>query len=214
LPPSPLQADIDRISDFVKTFPHDPCVFLHLVKVTSSSAAIAGFAQSRNAFETLDRAFAQTIGFSPDIVGQLIAPKQCPALDFLRRTSGGDETPPTLFLKSFRVGTGQSLSGEMHGFGRQEVALLQLQEDGTVLNVTKALKRDGDARTFDLPMTRQVPGGSAPQMLILVASLRPLAVLAKEGPQAAEPLFRSILDEAAGRHDRLSVDAKVFRLGG
>ena len=92
--------------------------------------------------------------------------------------------------------------------------MLQVRDDGTVVNVSKALKADGPAQTFDVKVTRGAGPGAANQLLIVVASPRPLDALSKGGDLNADQVFRSILDEAASKGDTLSATAKAFLLGG
>ncbi len=202
---------VDRVRDFVKTYDGGDCFFALPVRITERSAAIDGFSQAKTAWEAFDTAFTSRFGFSPDVVGNRIWSHQCTALQFLRQTAGNG-TVPTLFLASTRVGRGQSLAGEVRESDGQSLALLQVQEDGTVVDVSKALKSDGNAQTFDLKMTRNVASGPVPQLLIVVSSQHPLTALTQAVPQAADSIFSSILDEASKSNDRLAVGAKLFLL--
>lgn len=210
VPPQPGPV-IDRIKDFIKDYDGGDCFFAMPVRVTERSAAIDGFSQSKTAWEGFDQAFTSRFGFSPDVVGNRIWSHQCAALQFLRRASG-EGVPPILFLASTKVVRGHSLAGEVRGWDGQSLTLLQVQEDGTVVDVSNALKRDGTAQTFDLRMSRDIGPGPFPQLLIVVAGPHPPTAPNPAGAQSADRVFATILDDAAKRGDRLTVGVKLFLL--
>ncbi len=202
---------VDRIREFVRRYDGGDCFVALPVRISERSAAIDGFSQAKTTWETFETAFTSSFGFAPDVVGNRIWSHQCTAIQFLRQTAGNGAVP-TLFLASTRVGPGQSLAGEVREWDGRSLALLQVQEDGTVVDVSKALKSDGNAQTFDLKMTRNVAAGPVPQLLIVVSSQHPLAALSQTGPPSADRIFGSILDEASKSNDRLAVGAKLFLL--
>ena len=213
-PPPPLDQPepvIERVKDFVKAYDGGDCFFAMPVRITDSSAAIDWFSQSKTAAKTLETAFQSSFGYLPDVIDHRIWSHQCAALQFLRRVAGNG-IAPVLFLTSIRVAQGQSLAGEVRGSDGQSLALLQVQEDGTVVDVSKALKSDGNAQTFDLKMTRTVGSGSAPQLLIVVTSQHPLTTLSQTVPEAADHVFGSILDEVTKNGDHVSAGANLFLL--
>lgn len=197
---------------YVKAYAASPCFVAKPVQFTATSALVEAFGLSRDDFSAFDRQFSGRFGFAPDVAGYRVWSKQCPALDFVRKASSSGPDNPYLLLKSMRVGSAEPISGEIRNVGDRTLTLLLAQEDGTVRNVSDRLKPNGDAQTFDLsndPRTSPVP-----QLLIVIASQRPLAASAAGNPLNAGTLFPALLAEAAAKGQAFSVDTKLFLLGG
>jgi len=201
-----------RIMTYINRYDGGDCFFISPVRVTKGSAGIAGFATSSNSFNAFDEAFSRSNGFSPDVTGQIIWKSQCPAVDFLRRVRDQDHLAPTLELKSISIQNGQSLAGEIRGYGTQTVGLLQVQDDGLVRNVSNQLRENRDAKIFDVPISREGSGGPFPQMLLVVVSSQPLATLKTVEQMAADRFFAALLSEAAAKGEKLAATAKLFLL--
>jgi hypothetical protein len=203
-----------RIMRYINRYDGGDCFFVSPVRVAKDSAGITGFAKSSDPFDAFNQAFSQSIGFSPDVTGQIVWTSQCPAVDFLRRVRDENQVAPILELKSISLHNGQSLAGEIRGYGNQMVGLLQVQDDGLVRNVSDRLKEDRDAKVFDLPISRAGSGGPFPQMLLVVVSSQPLATLKTDQPVAADKFFPALLGEAAANGQKLGATAKLFLLRG
>lgn len=211
-PPSPTDRGTDAMAAYVKTYAASPCFVVKPVQFTATTALVEAFGLSRDDFSAFDREFSGKFGFSPDVAGYKVWSKQCPALDFVRKASSGGPDNPYLLLKSMRVGSAEPISGEIRNAGDRTLTLLLAQEDGTVRNVSNTLKQNGDAQTFDLSTDpRPSP---VPQLLIVIASQRPLAASAAGTPLNAGTLFPALLEEAAAKGQVFSVDTKLFLLGG
>ncbi len=213
LQPTVTPVSVGRITDYIKGYQAGGCLFAQPGRITPSSAAIDGFAQSRADIEGLDQGFTHTIGFQPDITAVRIVARQCPALDFMRHVKT-DDTAPALILTSDRVSHDQALAGEVQVKAEHSIALLQVRDDGTVINMSKALKADGSAQTFELHALHASSTGVSPQLLIAVASPHPLDTLTKAGDRKADEVFRAILDEAGKKGDTVSANVKAFLAGG
>jgi eukaryotic-like serine/threonine-protein kinase len=70
-----------------------------------------------------------------------------------------------------------------------------------------------DSATFSLKLNRSGAQGAKPQILLAIASSRPLTLLATSKPLAAETLFPLLLDEARGFGITIDVAVKYFHLG-
>jgi serine/threonine-protein kinase len=205
---------IVRIMRYVSRYDGGDCFFVAPVRVAKDSAGVAGFAKASDRFDDFDRAFSREIGFSPDITGQIVWTAQCPAVDFLRRVRVDDQAAPILDLKSISVRNGQSLVGEIRGYGNQTVDLLQVQDDGLVRNLTDTLREDGDAKVFELPVSRGGTGGPFPQLLLVVVSPQSLSTLKTDRPIPADQFFPAVLSEAAAKGYKLGATARLFLLRG
>ena len=199
---------------YVSGYDGGDCFFVAPVRVAKDSAGVAGFAKTSDRFDDFDRAFSREIGFSPDITGQIVWTSQCPAVDFLRRLRPDGQAAPILDLKSISVRNGQSLVGEIRGYGNQTVDLLQVQDDGLVRNLTDMLREDGDAKVFDLPVSRGGAGGPLPQLLLVVVSPQSLSTLKTDRPIPGDLFFPAVLSEAATKGYKLGATARLFLLRG
>ena len=70
-----------------------------------------------------------------------------------------------------------------------------------------------DSVTFSLKLNRSGAQGPKPQLLLAIASSRPLTLLATSKPLAAETLFPLLLDEARRFGITMDVAVRYFHLG-
>jgi serine/threonine-protein kinase len=111
------------------------------------------------------------------------------------------------------VRNGETLTGLVDRFGSRNIELLLVSDGGTVQNVSNLLKPGTDAKTFSIGMReREGAQGSQPQLLVAVASPRPLDVLKAVGPVAADQFFPAVLNEAQRTGQALGVTARYFKL--
>jgi serine/threonine-protein kinase len=164
-------------------------------------------------FHGLDEAFQREIGFSPDIgVRQVTAP-QCPAITLLGQLRGERARAPRLDLDKVAVRSGETLSGTVERFGSRHIELVLVTDRGTVQNVSNLLKPGIDAKTFSIGLQQRPDAtGSLPQLLVAVASPRPLQTLQSSQPAGADQLFPALLSEATRSGQTLGVAARYFRL--
>src|SRR5262249_25294621 len=148
-PPAPMPKEGDPlagIASYVNGYDGGDCVFLLPLRVASNSAGIEAFALSRETMDIFHQKFAAAIGFAPDVSTQWVSQPQCPAVDFLRKMHAAGEPTPLLDLKRISVQSGQSQAGEIRAADNRAIALLYVQEDGLVHDVSDKLVVDGDAR--------------------------------------------------------------------
>jgi serine/threonine-protein kinase len=215
LPPQPVPppvTDTERITRYVSQFQGGPCFYAAAVRLDKKSAGVEAFARTNEAFDAFYAAFTNAIGYEPDLTQQKVYSTQCPAVDFLHRAAADGQPAPVIDLRNISLRTGQLLSGEIRGYGTSKVALLQIQEDGVVRNVSRNAKDDGDAQLFDVPMVRRVNGGPFPEMLVLVTSPQSLNAFEPATPTAADAFFDNVAAEASSKNLKLGVAAKMFLL--
>ena len=214
-PASAVQAEgaaqPEAMAAFTRSFAPTACFMAKAVQFTPTSALVEAFGLSREDFATFDRDFSAKFGIAPDVAGYRVWSKQCPAVAFARQISGNAEKNPFLLLKSMRVGSGQPISGEVRNAGDTPLTLLMVREDGTVRNLSDALKAHGDAWTFDLP--NDARPSAVPQLLIVLANNRPLKTV-QNGPLTADALFPALQSEITAGAKPIGIDTKLFLLGG
>jgi hypothetical protein len=202
---------IGQIVRYVEHYDGGRCFFVAPVAVTETEAKLEGYGASARPFEALDTAFRHENGFEATIDVRLVNPAQCPAVAFLGRLRGS--SAPHLRVDAGNLGPGDVLSGTVDGFGSRKVELLIATDAGTVQNVSHLLKPGTDAKTFTISR-RDIAwaSGGQPQLLIVVASPRPLDALRFDRPIAAERLFSAVLGEAARTNQPLAAMARYFKI--
>ncbi len=216
LPPStgPVrETKSEGIKRYVEQYDGGDCFFVAPVAVSERFATIEGFGASVRAFEALNSAFKRDIGFVPDVGMRVVTEAQCPAITFLSRLRGERARAPRLEIDNIHLRSGDYLSGNVSGFGGRNIELFLVSDGGTVQNVTNLLKPGTDAKTFDIGMSRKEgPAGEQPQLLIAVASPRPIPALRPPGPVSANQFFQTVLAEEARNSQGLAASAKYFQL--
>ena len=107
---------------------------------------------------------------------------------------------------------GEILTGSVEDSGSRSVELLLVSDGGIVQNVSAYLKPGIDAKTFNIGMRRDGLSGSQPQLLIAVATPRPLESLRTAGAIDAARLFPAIMAEADKTQQVVSATARYFKL--
>jgi eukaryotic-like serine/threonine-protein kinase len=215
-PMSPLEQPAtdprQRIIEFINAYDGGDCFFVTPEAVDEGKATLDGLGSSVAPFEVLDYEFKRHNGFEASIGVHQVMSEQCPAVSFLFHTRQQRGDAPRLDVVTAGLRNGV-LKGVVSAFGDGNVALLLTGDDGYVRNVTSLLKSNGNVKTFAMGLTRTNPGPPRPQLLIVIASPRPLAALAlpADGSLAGE-VFPQILAEVSQTGQPLSVSAKYFML--
>jgi serine/threonine-protein kinase len=182
------------------------------VAIGEAAAALEGFGASTRPFESLDAAFRREQGFEASIGVRQVTQPQCPAITFLNRLRGENARAPRLHVDSTRLRNGEVLAGTVDGFGSRNVELLLVSDGGIVQNVSNLLKPGIDAKTFNIGIRRESLTGSQPQLLIAVASSKPLDSLRPTGAMAADRFFPAVLSEAERARQPISATARYVKL--
>lgn len=203
----------DQIERYISQYEGGECFYISPVAVTDQAATIEGYGQTVAPFQALDEAFRRNIGFEADIGLRKVTPAQCAAINFLGQTRHERGPAPQINVGETNLRGGQALSGTLSAPPNQHVDLLLVSDDGTVQNVSRLLKPGADGRTFNMRMSRTGAGGAQPQLLVAVASAKPLDSLTHLKDTApADELFPKVLAEAARAGQPIKVAAKYFKL--
>jgi serine/threonine-protein kinase len=93
---------------------------------------------------------------------------------------------------------------------REQLERERIEEEERRLRAEFAAR---DSVTFSLKLNRSGAQGPKPQLLLAIASSRPLVLLATAKPLAAETLFPLLLDEAHRFGNTMDIAVKYFHLG-
>jgi serine/threonine-protein kinase len=203
----------EKIKQYVEQYDGGECFFIAPIAVGETRATIEGLGASVQPFSNLDAAFKRDNGFEADISLRQVTQAQCPAITFLGRLRAERARAPRLDIDKVSLRSGETMTGLVDRFGSRNVELLLVSDTGLVQNVSQQLRPGTDAKTFSIGMQeREGTPGSQPQLLLAVASPRPLDALKAARPVAAEQFFPAVLNEAQRTGQTLGVTARYFKL--
>ncbi len=136
-----------------------------------------------------------------------VAAPQCPAISFLDQLRNTSAAPVKLDLSASSLRAGQTLSGAVSELDGRDVAILTIAGDGSVRAVPTT-KSGRDDATFS---SRAEPGDGKLQLVLAVASPKPLTALRPGQPAPASKLFPAALAEAGDGAD-LTATARAFKV--
>jgi hypothetical protein len=202
---------VDEIIRYVEEYDGGNCFYVVPVAINESEAALEGYGVSTRPFSFLDTAFRREIGFEAAIGVRVVTPAQCPAITFLARLRGTGA--PHLHIDGSALRPGDTLTGTVVGYGNRNVELLLVSDTGIAENMSHLLKPHPEGKSFDIAMLRRAgASGGQPQLLIAIASPRPLEALRLDAPLAAERIFPALLNEATRTGQALAAMARYFKL--
>jgi serine/threonine protein kinase len=203
-----------QVTDYLQRYPVGDCALI-VPKVVQSGDSlqvdIKFIGDSREAAEALDTAFRVANGIEPKIIGGLVTPEQCPAVEFLRHVSTAQALD--LNLDGFALRGDEKLTGSVREQAGQKTALLAVSARGQVSDLTGDLRKyaDGMAR-FEtrLPDT----GSQVQQPSMLLAVSVPQDVPLPSTSLAADAYFPALF--LAGQKSGASIAAAVeyLKVGG
>jgi serine/threonine protein kinase len=203
----------DRIRRYVEQYDGGPCFFITPGPIGDGSAEIEGLGASRQPFDVLNEAIMRDLGFEAGINIRQVTTAQCPAVTFLAALRAERQRAPRIDIDRHIVQDGSALTGIIDRFGNRNIELLLVSDAGTVQNVSSFLRPGTDAKSFNLNMGRNsgVPG-SQPQLLVAVASVRPISALQPSGAAGADQIFPAALSEVQRSGQPVAASARYFLL--
>ncbi len=201
-----------RLATLVKTlkdYDGGECFFAAPTVLADGGPAIEGYGLSTAPFRALDQTFRQANGFEADIGVRPVAAQQCPAISFLNELRNTPAAPVKLELAAASLRTGQPLSGAVSGLDGREATVLIVAGDGAVRAVPTTRSGPDDAATFS---ARAEPADGKLQLVLAVASPKPLASLRLGQPGVAAKVFPSTLSEAEKAGADLAATARSFKV--
>ncbi len=222
-PPAPGTARTEPAGDarprlvrFITAYDGGDCFYVTPVTVTETSATIDGYGISIVPFEVFRYDFKQVSGFEAALDLLRITPSQCAAATFLSRLGSRPGPSPRLDISAAKVRSGGVLSGSIADVGSRHLDLLLVSDDGLVYNMTGRLAVTGATRTFKIGLQLVNAGQPQPQLIIAVASSRPLEAFASGAAGAslggASQVFSRALTEAQRPGQDLAASARYFTL--
>ena len=206
---------IEQISDYLRDYNGGDCFYVSPVTIATREAKIEAFGATPAPFMAFDSSFQSTLGFEPEIDLRQVTAAQCPVVDFLARKGlQRTQRAPRLTLKSDRVRSGQELSGTIEARPDSNIEIFLVADDGLVHNLGAYGKKTGDTTAFTLRVEASATGDAKPQMVVAVATSRPIPTLKITQPSNAERFFRQTLEDASRANQLLGISVRYFKLGG
>ena len=183
-----------RVRRFIEDYDGGNCFKITPLVVDTTMATIDGIGPSAEPFSALDQAFKAAFGFEANIEFKTVTPSQCSAVSFLGRNRFNPAFAPRIDINVTELRNGQAVTGTVSARRDLQLEVLLVREDGFVQNVTGML-RSSNQRSFNIMMDRPASASPKPQLLIALATTRPVPALTLAKPAHADQLFPSILAE-------------------
>jgi hypothetical protein len=182
------------------------------IAISRTAAAIEAYGASDQGFDAFAEAFNRQQGFEASVGRRQITPAQCPVLEFVKQSHSEQARAPRIVLNTTEVTNGDTLTGTIENFSSNVVELFMISDSGQAHRLSALLKPGTDSLSFSIGMQRN-ENGTAPQLLLAVATSEALAVLKEAQPAAAKTLFADATSEARRRNITIAAAARYFTLG-
>jgi eukaryotic-like serine/threonine-protein kinase len=207
------QRSIANTMRYLDQYDGGPCFFIKPLQVTDDSALVEGYGMVSRPFNELDTAFRRKIGFEATIGLHQIEPAQCPALFLLGQLrNSAATTAPKIVLASTALKLGQNLTGTIEGIEGRQIDLLLVTDNGTVRRLAAtSFPPANDKLPFSAKLDGDIANGKL-QLLVAIASPKPLPVIEHAVSTTAEKLFQRVVDDAKLAGPGVSASLRSFRL--
>ena len=202
--PAPASEFALRVKRFIDAYDGGPCFKITSAKADRAQTRIEGIGTSAEPFNALDDAFKKALGQEADIQFKAVTPQQCSAMNFLARSRFNEKLAPRLEVSALEVRNGQPISGKVGTQRDLQLEVLLVTEDGFVQNITGAL-RAVEVRSFEQTVDRPATAQQKPQLVIAIASAKPLPLLKLAKPVHSDRLFPDLIAEVRDHGATLGV---------
>jgi hypothetical protein len=220
-PDSSLGTEVDkptdryrRIVDFVRQYAGGDCFIALPAMSPDGAVTFQTFGRDKVREEAFKAALSGIDGFQAEVSNGDIADPQCLALSFARTTKRYPGFSLMIDLDEADIASGTRLSGKVLNAGERELHLLLIDDEGKVQSLDKVLE-PGNAtdRPFGTPLTLTSGPVVTKQILIAVATDKPLAALVGPLDQPATEYFAKLEQEidATGADVDLAVEGFSVR---
>ena len=181
----------DSMRRFIEGYDGGACFKITSTRLKPDAAHIEGIGLSADAFVALDNAFKAAFKIEAEIGFRSVTPSQCAAVTFLGTTRFNPTLAPRIEINVTELRNGETVSGAVSAGRDLSLELLLVAEDGFAQNVTNIV-RSSSQRSFDIRMTRPSSASPKPQLLLAVATTKPLPMLLITKPTHADQLFPAL----------------------
>ena len=175
---------IERIVSYVRYYDGDPCLYLQPTSITERSASIDALAVSPEAVRTFQEDFNTVNGFQPNVSSTQMLPEQCAAVAFMHQIDGRSDPAIIARLSRPRLHPGENAGLTITGAAGQSVAVVVVDEDGAVRNLTSQLRPSGSAMVLEGRLDDGARGRATRKLLLTLVSAQPISSLKGSGSVA------------------------------
>lgn len=214
-PPNPALSSanpVERIRAYLDDYDGGDCFLVTPVAISRTAAVLEGFGSSPATFDAFTQAFRSAQGFNASIGRRQIAPQQCPALKFVNELHVDHARAPRINLDTTELKSGDALSGTIENFSNKTIEFLLITDNGQVQNLSSLLKPGTDSMSFTIGLQRNQSDASPLQLLVAIASAKPLPSLQNRQPVAADIFFPQALKEAKDANTSVTATVRFFKL--
>ncbi|MFK7836782.1 MAG: serine/threonine-protein kinase [Sulfitobacter sp.] len=192
---------------FLADFDAGACTYTTRVAIGQRAGMIEAFSATGGSFPGLPVAYEEQFGARPAVFARQVTDAQCAALDFARALQGRGREAPVLGMSADEIASGEAVTMRIGDVGAQSLWAALITPGGAVYNLTNRLSDPvGGRRSLSFGLNLAEGSSALPQLVVLVASDRPLAqtATATEG-ELVSTLLPEVLDEIAARGGAASV---------
>ena len=173
------------VETFLGNYAGAPC-FAVRRQADVGGATFSAVGADRSAFQRFAADYRNAFRREPDVRAALVTQEQCPAAELLKQAPASTAGPPRLTLDSTEVGKGRPLAGAITSLAGRALLLLAIVDDGRAVKLRVQATPGGDGASFSLPLSGDADSLGKPEVLLAIASDRPLTGLDafRSGPSA------------------------------
>ena len=177
---------MDKAARFLRGFDGGPCFLARAAAAVGDSIAIEGVGAEKQAFQRFYASFVHDVGVEPTLTVRLIASSQCPAVGLIAAAQSDRAVAPTIKLAAYDVPRGKPLAGSIGALAGRRLDLLLITNDGLAHKIVSRGLASDQSALFSVPITPDAGSIGALQILVAIASSKPLDALAafRSGPAA------------------------------
>jgi hypothetical protein len=200
----------EKTRAFINAFDGGDCFFVDSLR-GGPAHAYQAVGDELAPFHRFDSAYASEFGVKADLTVALIARDQCPALDLIRLGGGARDARPRIELDNYTVTRGKPLTGKVSNLSGRRLYLVLVDNEGAAYKLDARQQPGSDEATFSIPLTPDANSVGSMQVLLALASSKPIPALDSLRQAAPlKPMIARLLD--AAREASASVEGDYFRL--
>ena len=197
-----------QVRDFVTNFTGDECFLATPVRVAEAQIEIEAYADEAAPFYDFDEAFKTAMGSEAQIGGRLVTRPQCEALAFARAFPHGDPPEVSLSDPDHALAAGQPLEAVITGEAVRYITLLLVRPDGSVVDLSDYLKRQGPELKIAV-----IVQGRGPHLLVAVDTIFPLVKPDFLTPGKVNDIFANLRAGNTARNYDMKTSLAYFVIG-
>jgi len=199
----------EKAKAFVASFDGGACFLIEPLPGAQRPHEYQAVGRAIEPFQRFDAAYKREVGVEADLTVAPISPEQCPALDLVRLAAPDGRQPPRLTLKNYEVGPGKPLLGAISRLAGRHLYLVLVDNDGVVHRLQASVDASSDSAAFSVPLTPDASSVGPMQMLLAIASDKPIPALDSLHSAQLKSIVAQVVDEARGAS--ASVQADYFK---